>query len=116
MERANYIAVKNNRVVTKVYVNEIEYVLRDKRKLIISTDEGTYTFYEKIGNIAPLLDESFFPSLQGCYINLYKVKKMEDNQVIFDSGNSLYLGNHSFIRTKQKYYLHLKLHESRILC
>lgn len=108
----NFITVRNNKRVSKVYVDEIIYIIRDRRRIKIVTDVEEYVFYEKMENITYLLSDNFFSSLKGCYVNLSKIKDMMDNRISFENGQELYLGNHSFIRTKQKYYIFLKMQET----
>lgn len=110
----SYITVAARGSVRKVLVDRIVYLAREGRKLRVVTDDGEYSFYEKLENIVHLLDERFYPCLKGCYVNLEKISHMKDQQMFFENGASYGLGRENFIRTKQRYYYYLKIHERRI--
>ena len=55
-----FLAVKNRRSVTRVPLEKILYVMREKRKLHVITSDDEYEYYESIGNIAPLFGKEFF--------------------------------------------------------
>ncbi len=70
----------------------------------MTADEKQYEYYDSIENVEPNLDGRFFKCHGGCIINLDKVRLMEDQEVLFYNGHSLYLGRTNFIKTKQHYY------------
>lgn len=108
MVEVKYVPVISRKETAKVSVSDIIMIERDKRKLHIVTDQKEYQIYERIENVAPLLDEGFYSCLKGFYINLSRVKSMADQQIIFDNGMIYSLGRDNFIRAKQRYALFLK--------
>lgn len=105
--KKSYLIIKNRNLVKKIYPDEIFYIMRDGRKLLISSRLGKYSYYEKIENVSPLLGGDFFMLLKGVYINFKYVNEIKENKVFFENGETLYLGNNGFIRAKRKFYGYL---------
>lgn len=99
--KKSYLIIKNRNLVKKIYPDEIFYIMRDGRKLLISSRLGKYSYYEKIENVSPLLGGDFFMLLKGVYINFKYVNEIKENKVFFENGETLYLGNNGFIRAKK---------------
>ncbi len=106
--KEDYIAVLQGKAVAKVKVSDIVFIERDRRKLHLVTEKGTYDYYERMENVEPVLDQRFYPCLKGCYINLDKVESMQEQRISFDNGEFLYIGRENFIRTRQYYKKYLK--------
>lgn len=107
--RRPYIAVKNRTLITKVLLDEILYIQRDGRKLDMATDAGIFSWYETVQRIEPVLDDRFYRSMTGCYVNLERIKTMGGDCCIqFENGAKLYLGRDNYIRTKQRFFQFLK--------
>ena len=107
MENTYITIIKRNRV-TRIEVGEILLVERKGRKLLIHTKDEVIDYYEKMENVIPLLDERFYPCLQGCYVNFNHITDMIDREISFDNGESFSIGRANFIKTRQNFILYLK--------
>ncbi len=99
----NYISIISGKVAARIKVSDVVFIERNCRKLRIVTDDEEYSYYEKIENISPLLDDRFYPCLKGCYINLEKVTSMSEQCIRFENGKMFNLGRENFIKAKQRY-------------
>lgn len=104
-----YLAVKNKRQVSRVSVEEIMYILRDGRRLIVTTEEKEYVYYEKIDAIQGLLSESFYRPLDRCIVNMDYLKSVDviKRRMIFRNGDELFLGRDACSKTKAAFYTYL---------
>ena len=99
-----HILVKTGAIVEKVPTEEVVAVQRDGRKLHIVSDNKDYVYYQKMDNVEPKLSDNFYRCHGGCYINLDKVRLMEEQEIFFYNGYSIYLGRTNFIKAKQYFY------------
>lgn len=109
MRERNYLAVKNNREVSKVPFDEIMYILRDGRRLIVVTPEREYIYYEKIQKAREEADLSFYRVTDGCLVNLLYVKSVDTKRrrVAFLNGDELSIGRDNIAKLKRAFYAYL---------
>lgn len=100
----DYILIKTQSYIEKLPTEEVISVQRDGRRIHIAADNKEYVYYEKMDNVSPHLDERFYRCHGGCYINFDKVRLMEDQEIMFYNGQTLFLGRTNFIKTKQHFY------------
>lgn len=98
------ILIKTSTAVEKLPTNEVVSVQREGRKIRIVSDEKNYIYYQKMENVEKKLPDNFYRCHGGCYINLDKVRLMEEQEVFFYNGYSIYLGRSNFIKAKQQFY------------
>lgn len=108
MCNSTYIIVMNGKELTRVRLTDILLIERNLRKIRIRTEDAIYEYYERLENIEPLLNQSFFPCLKSCYINLDKIISMKDQRILFNNGFIYYLGRTNFIKTRKRYKIYLK--------
>ena len=104
----NYVPLVTKNCVRKILLDEIVYVMKKKRKIIIVTDDEIYEYYGKMDEISHILDRRFFACRQGCIINLDKVLRVENQLIYVANGEPVPVGRDNFIRTKQYYAAYLK--------
>lgn len=104
----SYIPIINGKTSGRIKVSDVVMVERINRKIRIVTGERDFNYYERLDNVAPLLDQRFYPCLKGCYINFEHVSYMANQQIHFDNGEVFYLGRENFLRTRQRYKLYLR--------
>lgn len=104
-----YLAVKNKHQVTRVSVEEVMYILRDGRRLIVTTEEKEYVYYERIEAIKSRLSESFYRPLDRCIVNMDYLKSVDvlKRRMIFRNGDELFLGRDACSKTKAAFYSYL---------
>ncbi|MCI5720992.1 MAG: LytTR family transcriptional regulator DNA-binding domain-containing protein [Firmicutes bacterium] len=98
-----YIHIKNQKIVASVSTTSVLYIEKDGRKLRVVTENREFSYYEKMNNVEPLLDNTFFLCRKGCYINLSKIALMEDQCITFINGEKYWLGRDNFNRTKKQF-------------
>ena len=98
-----YIHIKNQKIVASVSTTSVLYIEKDGRKLRVVTENREFSYYEKMNNVEPLLDNTFLLCRKGCYINLSKIALMEDQCITFINGEKYWLGRDNFNRTKKQF-------------
>ena len=98
-----YLAVKTRYISMRVDVDEILYLERHCRKILLVTENEEIEYYERLCFVTPLLDESFFSVLQGLYVNLEKVEYVRDHRCIFDCGKEVSLSDRAYAKLKVKH-------------
>ena len=103
-----YVPLVTTNCVRKILLDEIVYIMKKTRKLMIVTDTEIYEYYGKLEQVSRVLDRRFFACLRGCIINLDKVLRMEEQVIYMTNGEPISVGRDSFIRAKQYYTAYLK--------
>ena len=107
--KTEYIPIITRGSSAKIKVSDVVLIEKENRKLKFITDDDTeYCLYGKMDEIAPLLDERFYPCMSTCIINLDKVESMEKSIVKFESGRNMIVGRDNFIKTRQVYNAYLR--------
>ena len=75
-----YVPLVTKHCVRKILPDEIVYIMKKSRKIMIVTDKEIYEYYGKLEQVSQILDRRFFACLRGCIINLDKVLRMEEQQ------------------------------------
>lgn len=102
-----YLPIVSASEVVKVYLDEIVYIESEVRKIHYHTEDGIYSVYAKLDEVAENLPENFFRCHKRCLINLEKVKRMSGNTIYFENGSSIIMGQNNFIKTKHAYKIFL---------
>ncbi len=105
--KEGYIVVRNNKQIAKVMLEEILYVLRDKRRVLMTAEED-FVFYERMNTVVKHLDERFAGILESCYINMDRVRSIRNEGVVFDDGRTLFLSRESVVKAKRLFFDYIK--------
>ncbi len=105
--KEGYIVVRTNKQIAKVMLEEILYVLRDKRRLLMIAGEE-FVFYERMNTVVKHLDERFAGILESCYINMDRVRSINNDGVVFDDGRILLLSRESVVKAKKLFFDHIR--------
>ncbi len=103
-----YVPLVTKQCVRKILPDEIVYIMKKARKIMLVTDKEVYEYYGKLEPVSQVLDRRFFACLRGCIINLDKVLRMEDQRIYMTNGEPILMGRDNFIRAKQYYTAYLK--------
>ncbi len=90
------LEIRVNGLVRYVEPEDIIYAENDKRKIILHTKAGNYTFYEKMGALEQKLGKHFFRSHRGYLVHLKEVAGYDHSTIQLKNGESVFLA-------KQKY-------------
>jgi len=111
MRSEAFLAVRNRSSVTRVPLERILYVQRERRKLLVVCGEERFEYYETIDNVAPLFGKEFYRVNDGCFVNLDLIDKVKGETVLFRGGEKLMLSRDAAIKCKQVFYVYLKTGE-----
>ena len=102
-----FLIITTKQAIYKVNIEEIVYIERFERKLLISTDKESFEYYEKIENVEPLLNEDFYKCHARFIVNLKKVTGVRDQTIFFSNDEMVYVGRNNFVKIKKAYYAFL---------
>jgi len=104
----NNIAVISNNVCAQIRIDDIEYIEQLGRKVHIVSSTGDYCFYEKMCNLAPAITErAFYRVMKGLIINCDKIVRLQNHEIVFESGRTYGMGRNNFIKLRQVYKRYL---------
>ena len=107
-ENTDTISIITGSTCAQVAIDDIEFIDRECKALLIYTSSYIYKTFAKINDIAySLVGRSFFRPLVGLIINFDKVRRIDKYEIEFESGRKIGIGrnNHSKIRRAYKKYL-----------
>lgn len=103
-----YVPVVTTAECRRVFLEEILYIESTYRKVEIRTLKGRYSFYDKIENLEKYLDDRFFHCLKHLIVNFDMVVCMKAGEVHLYGGDVLLIGQHNFVKAKQKYAYYIR--------
>lgn len=109
-----FMTIIRPREVVRLLVSEILYIESDGRKISVKTCEGTYCAYGKLSETEKFLDFRFYKCHSRCIINLEKVVKMKEQEIVFEGGEQIYISRHKFTDTIRFYKGYLLKKQARI--
>ena len=113
---SKYLIVKTGNGVRKIYLEDIYYILRRGRKIVVYGEEGEIVFNETMKAVSAFLDRRFFKVMESCYVNLDRIKNAIDGKVVFDDHSYLALSREPYVKTKQRFFCYLKEESERNRC
>jgi hypothetical protein len=102
------LSVVSKRTCAQIPLDEIEYIEKSSRKLLIVTGSRKYECRADIEDVVPYLaGKAFYRPMKSMIINFLRVKRMEDSEILFDSGRRYTMGKNNLCRTKMAYRRYL---------
>ena len=92
----NYIPVRTKKETVRVYLDEIIYIEKRKRKTVLVTENGQIVFYCSMAYIKNYTDERFMDCHRSYLFNMDKIRRMADQTVYMDMDFCVFLGRESF--------------------
>ena len=89
-------------------VPAIRYIESAGRKVIVHTDNGEITYYDRMGELEETLGERFFRIHRGYLVNLSRVTEIGGGEVTLDSGEHLLLSKYKKAAFLTAYQCHEK--------
>lgn len=102
-EEKAFVPIVKTREAVKVFIGDIVYIESNGRKIAVRADDETYCMYAKLTDIEQFLDFRFYKCHSRCIINLEKVIKMKNQEIIFEGGEQLYISRQKFTDTIRFY-------------
>lgn len=87
--------------------DHILYLESDNHRVVIHTEEQTYSVYGKLSNIQKQLPASFIQCHKSFLINMNRVKYIEGNEICFSDGRRVPISKIHRERVRKSYFLHL---------
>lgn len=113
---------KNLTLITKatsevIGITDILYVETDRRKVNIVTDKERYSLIIDIGQLRRVLEikEEFLSCHKTFVINIKKVKKMRDGEIVFMNNDVRYLGKNNFIAARKRFNEFMQKNHIRLM-
>ena len=107
LSKDDFIVIQNQSYIKKIKLKDIMYIQRQGRKLKVVAEDTTYFYYERMENFYDLPKPPFYFPLKGLCINLENILSMENQKIIFENGEYVYIGRDGFIRSKQMFHRYL---------
>lgn len=86
-----------------INLNEIEYIMSEKRKIIIFKKDGQSDFYMKLDEIEEMLDASFLRCHQSFLVNMRYIDQFEEDGIILKSGSFVPVSRKKYYSSKRIY-------------
>jgi len=99
--REGFIPFINRSEASKIYIEHILLIEQNLRKIVIFTEEGRYSRYGKISELAEYLDGRFIKCHSSYIINMDKVTRMREQTIFFQNGYTIMIGRDTFTVAKQ---------------
>ncbi len=106
--KESYLPIITKKESTRISVSDVVMIEKESRKLMVDTEGEAYAYYEKIENVADYLDERFYHILDGCVINLDKVRSMKDGLIYFSNGRILKVNVNSYAKARRRFNEYIK--------
>lgn len=91
-----YIPVETKQETSRVYLDEIIYIEKNRREIILITNNGSVAFYSVMAHIKQYTDERFLDCHRSYLFNMDKIRGMKDQMVHLDPDYYVFLGREAF--------------------
>ncbi len=101
------LVIRVNGLVRHVAPEDIIYAENDRRKIILHTKDGNYTFYEKMSTLEQKLGKNFFRSHRGYLVHLREVAGYDHSTIQLKNGESVFLAKQKYSDFTEAYMKYL---------
>ncbi|MEG0291382.1 MAG: LytTR family transcriptional regulator DNA-binding domain-containing protein [Anaerovoracaceae bacterium] len=98
-----YIIVKNNKEVSKVALNSVDYFFKDEGRWRILVNGETCDVKADFDQFREYLGEEFYFCNRTRCLNLNRINKCGNCEIVFDNGNILTIGKNTCYETQKKF-------------
>ena len=88
---------------------EIIYMEKDLRKILVHTKKGEIAFYGRYCNVMPLLDERFTNCHRSYVLNMDEIRCLSEDAIVMSNDDRFRFGIKCFQRLKRAYLEYLEL-------
>ena len=90
---SKFIRLNNNRTI--INQDEVNYIKRDKMKLVFCTNNRKYEIYSSFNKIKSCLPDNFIRCHKSFIVNINKIAdiKTSDNTILFSSDDQCFIGS-----------------------
>lgn len=90
-----------------IATDRILYLESNNHKVLIHTEEGVYSVYDKLSNIHKKLPSSFIQCHKSFLVNLNRIRHIKGNEIFFSGGLQVPVSKFYQERMRKSYFLHL---------
>lgn len=78
------IPIVSRQICANIKQDDILKIERFNRKINVVTDTNEYWYYGKMDQLEPLLHDTFYRCMDGCFLNMDRIESVSDQTVVFD--------------------------------
>lgn len=108
-----YIPVETKKETGRVYLGEIIYIEKQRRKAVLVTATRSITLYCGMKELKQYTDERFLDCHRSYLFNMDKILSMTDQCIFMEQGHCVSLGQECFSRGRKQYRSYLRRKKSR---
>ncbi|MEG0830109.1 MAG: LytTR family DNA-binding domain-containing protein [Anaerovoracaceae bacterium] len=98
-----YIPVRTNKQTVKILLGEVIFVEKDCRRVVIHTEEETFSFYGKMSDIIRFIDGRFLFTHQSYIFNMDQIRMLHTQTIYMEKGHEVTVGRESFRRIRKAF-------------
>lgn len=109
-ENAGYLPISNKKEIVHVRLNDICYIMSDKRKIVVYEESGTESeTYMKLDEVTDKLDGRFMRCHQSYLVNMDKIKQLTAEGFILANRIFVPVSQKKFYTAKHQYMEYIRL-------
>jgi len=97
------ISLKKKSGTDVIHLAEIRYIMSDKRKVIVCSEEKQEEYYYKLDEVEELLDDGFVRCHQSYIVNMKKIKILVDEGLMLLDGTFIPISRKNHANTRKTY-------------
>ncbi|MDO4552060.1 MAG: LytTR family DNA-binding domain-containing protein [Bacillota bacterium] len=101
--RSGGLPVVTKKSSCRVPLDQIHYISKDQRKVLVHTASGELSFYGKFSEIEPYLGEEFVCCHQSYIVNMEKVKRRAEQSFHMEDGTVLPISQKRYGGVRKRY-------------
>ncbi len=112
LEKARYLQINNKQEIVHIHLNDICYIMSDKRKIVVREESGIESeTYMKLDDVTEKLDGRFMRCHQSYLVNMDKIKQLTPEGFFLEDNIFVPVSQKKYYPTKHQYmeYIRLKI-------
>lgn len=102
-EEGNALVLTSKTGVAAIPFDSIDYIMSDKRKIIVFCGDDEKSFYYKLDEIETMLKENFIRCHQSYIVNMNRIIRFETDGVVLDNEEFLPVSRKRYFAVKRQY-------------
>ncbi len=98
-----FLSLKNQTGTHTIPLHKIEYIMSDKRKIVVFEKEKHTEFYYKLDDIEPMTEGIFLRCHQSYLVNMKKIKAFVEDGLIMSSDQFIPVSRKKYFQAKKIY-------------
>lgn len=102
------IVLGSGRITHILCPEEIIFMEKNLRKIIVHTTDGSLEYYGRFASIIPQLDRRFMCCHRSYIINMDMIRVMAENTIFFPGNIRILFGRETYGRAKREFEAYMK--------